>query len=281
MKSTGSITAIIVDDDEFCCFQLQDLIKKYALGIEIVAVCNSGADGLIKIRELSPDLVFLDVEMPGMNGFEMIRKLPAVNFEIIFTTSHEQYAIRAIRFSALDYLVKPLDSTALQDAISRMRDKMQEKLPAEEKKLELLGIPAEKKFNNLAVPTMEGLLFIGLQDIIRCESDDKYTKIFLADKKMILASRTQVIPHQPQPPQKIPARRRRPGYHGRWQHTGCFPPQKRRAYGISVAVLTLAITRGRRCALFAIAISAKAKLAPAHLAKDNALASNCDGEAVS
>jgi two-component system LytT family response regulator len=190
MKSTGSITAIIVDDDEFCCFQLQDLIKKYALGIEIVAVCNSGADGLIKIRELSPDLVFLDVEMPGMNGFEMIRKLPAVNFEIIFTTSHEQYAIRAIRFSALDYLVKPLDSTALQDAISRMRDKMQEKLPAEEKKLELLGIPAEKKFNNLAVPTMEGLLFIGIQDIIRCESDDKYTKIFLADKKMILASRT-------------------------------------------------------------------------------------------
>jgi len=71
-----------------------------------------------------------------------------------------------------------------------MRDKMQEKLPAEEKKLELLGIPAEKKFNNLAVPTMEGLLFIGIQDIIRCESDDKYTKIFLADKKMILASRT-------------------------------------------------------------------------------------------
>ncbi len=190
MKSPGNITAIIVDDDEFCCFQLQDLIKKYALGIEIVAVCNSGTDGLVKIRELSPDLVFLDVEMPGMNGFEMIRKLPAVNFEIIFTTSHEQYAIRAIRFSALDYLVKPLDPTALQDAISRMRDKMQEKLPAEEKKLELLGIPAEKKFNNLAVPTMEGLLFICIQDIIRCESDDKYTKIFLADKKMILASRT-------------------------------------------------------------------------------------------
>ena len=190
MGNTAPITAIIVDDDEFCCFQLQDLLSRYSLGVKIIGVCNSGADGLAKITALNPDLVFLDVEMPGMNGFEMIRKLPAVNFEIIFTTSHEQYAIRAIRFSALDYLVKPLDSTALQDAISRMRDKMQEKLPAEEKKLELLGIPAEKKFNNLAVPTMEGLLFIGLQDIIRCESDDKYTKIFLADKKMILASRT-------------------------------------------------------------------------------------------
>ena len=190
MKNTGSITAIIVDDDEFCCFQLQDLIKKYALGIEVVAVCSSGTEGLVKINELCPDLVFLDVEMPGMNGFEMIRKLPAVNFEIIFTTSHEQYAIRAIRFSALDYLVKPIDATALQDAISRMRDKMQEKQPNEQKPLELLGIPAEKKLNNLAVPTMEGLLFIGLQDIIRCESDDKYTKIFLADKKMVLASRT-------------------------------------------------------------------------------------------
>ena len=191
MKGTKRITAVIVDDDEFCCFQLQDLIKKYSLDIDVVAVCNSGAEGLVQIAEHRPDLVLLDVEMPGMNGFEMIRKLPAVNFEIIFTTSHEQYAIRAIRFSALDYLVKPIDATVLQDAISRLKDKIEHKLTSTEpKQLEILGIPAEKKFNNLAVPTMEGLLFIGLQDIVRCESEDKYTKIYMADKKMIMASRT-------------------------------------------------------------------------------------------
>ena len=190
MSKARLIRAVIVDDDEFCCFQLQDQITKYSLGIDVVGICNSGEEGLMKIKELNPELVFLDVEMPGMNGFEMIRKLPAVNFEIIFTTSHEHYAIRAIRFSALDYLTKPIDPNALQDAIGRLRDKKEQKQPEEPKQLEIIGIPAEKKFNNLAVPTMEGLLFIGLQDIIRCESDDKYTKIFLADKKMILASRT-------------------------------------------------------------------------------------------
>ena len=190
MGNTAPITAIIVDDDEFCCFQLQDLLSRYSLGVKIIGVCNSGADGLAKITALNPDLVFLDVEMPGMNGFEMIRKLPAVNFEIIFTTSHEQYAIRAIRFSALDYLVKPIDPNALQDAIGRMKDKLDDRQHNVPKQLEIIGIPAEKKLNNLAVPTMEGLLFIGIQDIIRCESDDKYSKIFLADKKMILASRT-------------------------------------------------------------------------------------------
>jgi len=190
MKDPALITAIIIDDDEFCSCQLQDLVGKYCRGIAVQAVCSSGAEGLVKIKELQPQLVFLDVEMPDMNGFEMIRKLPSVNFEIIFTTSFEHYAIRAIRFSALDYLVKPIDPTALQEAISRMKDKLAKHVPAEQKQLEIVGIPSEKKFNNLAVPTMEGLLFIGLQDIIRCESDDKYTKIFLSDKKMIMASRT-------------------------------------------------------------------------------------------
>ena len=185
-----AIKTIIIDDDEFCCFQLQDVNAKYKLGLEVAAVCHSGQEGLLAIAEHKPDLVLLDVEMPGMNGFEMIRKLPAVNFDIIFTTSYEHYAIRAIRFSALDYLVKPIDPNVLQDAISRLKDKITRKQNIEQKPLEIMGIPAEKKLNNLAIPTMEGLLFVGLQDIVRCESDDKYTKIFLADKKMILASRT-------------------------------------------------------------------------------------------
>jgi two-component system LytT family response regulator len=185
VNSTKLITAIIVDDDPFCCFQLQDIISKYSLGIEVKAICNSGEEGIAKIREVNPGLVFLDVEMPGMNGFEMLRKLPAINFEIVFTTAHQQYAIRAIRFSALDYLVKPIDATTLQETIDRLRDKKDG-----QKQLELVGLPTEIKLSNLAVPTMEGLLFIGLQDIVRCESDDKYTKIFLTDKKMVMASRT-------------------------------------------------------------------------------------------
>jgi len=189
VKSQKAVTAIIIDDDPFCSFQLQDMITKYCHEIDILAVCDNGIEGLAKIQALTPEVVFLDVEMPGMNGFEMLRNLHAINFEIIFTTLYPHYAIRAIRFSALDYLLKPIDGTALQEAVSRLTDKRQHatKLP---QPLQIVGYANEKKLNNLAVPTMEGLLFIGLQEIIYCESDDKYTKIFLSDKKMVLSSRT-------------------------------------------------------------------------------------------
>jgi len=188
-KQASKLNAVIVDDDPFCIFHLQDLISKCARDINIVASCENGEDGLAQISKYTPDLVFLDVEMPGMNGFEMLRKLPAKKFEIIFTTSHDHYAIRAIRFAALDYLMKPIDATSLQEAISRLKEK-RETSEISTSQLEIINHHKEKKLDNLAVPTMEGLLFIGLNDIIRCEAEDKYTKIFLADKKMILSSRT-------------------------------------------------------------------------------------------
>ncbi len=191
MEKQNPITAIIVDDDSFSCFQLKDLINRNSKEIEIVAICNDALLGLEKLKELKPDLVFLDVEMPGMNGFDLLKKLPVINFDIIFTTAHDHYAIRAIRFSALDYLVKPIDPTALQEALSRFTEKKRLNSPPAERPLEVVGHNNGKKiFDNLAVPTMEGLQFISLHDIIRCESEDKYTKIYLNDKKMIVASRT-------------------------------------------------------------------------------------------
>ena len=117
------MTAIIIDDDPFCSFQLEELIGIHARDIDIVAICQSAEEGLIKIHELGPELVFLDVEMPGMNGFEMIRQLPVINFETIFTTSHDHYAIKAIKINALDYLTKPVEATSLRDAMKRFNDK--------------------------------------------------------------------------------------------------------------------------------------------------------------
>ncbi len=190
MEKFSNITAVIVDDDEFCCFQLQDIISRKVHGIDILAVCTSAEEGIAKIQQLSPQLVFLDVEMPGMNGFEMLKKLPVINFEIIFTTAHDHYAIRAIRFSAIDYLLKPIDVTSLQEALDRVIEKKRHHNQVSQRQLEIVNHPSGKQLDNLAVPTMEGLLFIGLPDIICCESDDKYTTIFLADKKRIVASRT-------------------------------------------------------------------------------------------
>jgi two-component system LytT family response regulator len=188
MQKNDKITAIIIDDDEFCCYQLQELLGRNVKDVELLAVCNSGAEGLEQIRRYDPELVFLDVEMPGMDGFEMLRMLPATRFHVIFTSMHSHYAIRAIRFSAVDYLVKPVEAAALQEAVSRVKEKIN---TGQQQQMEVIAPPAEmKKTDTLAVPVMEGLLFISTDDIIRCESDDKYTKIFLADKKMIVASRT-------------------------------------------------------------------------------------------
>lgn len=184
------LKAVIIDDDEFSCFHLQDVIKHKVSNVEVIAVFNSAEDAIGKLLSLKPDVVFLDVEMPGgMSGFDMLKKLPAINFEIVFTTSHEHYAIRAIRFSAIDYLLKPVNVTDLQEAISRVYEKRSNNTDLSLWQMEVVT-QAKTKIENLAIPTMEGLLFIGLHDIIYCEGDDRYTKIYQLDNKMVMSSRT-------------------------------------------------------------------------------------------
>src|SRR6478735_20498 len=107
------IRAIIVDDEPYCCEALATLLDDIP-DIEMISVCHNAADALTAFKKYSPDLVFLDVEMPKMNGFEMLEQLSSVNFDIIFTTSYDQYALKAIRFRAIDYLLKPVDSEELQ-----------------------------------------------------------------------------------------------------------------------------------------------------------------------
>ncbi|HMH22291.1 MAG TPA: response regulator, partial [Puia sp.] len=97
------IKAIIVDDEPYCCEALATLLQRYCPEIRVIDTCNNGASALKAIHEDQPDLLFLDIEMPLMNGFELLEKLKEINFELIFTTSYDQYAIKAIRFSALDY----------------------------------------------------------------------------------------------------------------------------------------------------------------------------------
>jgi two-component system LytT family response regulator len=108
--------AIIIDDEPYSCESLVSLLERYCPEVKILDICYSGADALKAIEEQTPTLTFLDIEMPHMNGFEMLQKLPSINFSIIFTTSYDQYAIKAIRFSAFDYLLKPVDSDELQAA---------------------------------------------------------------------------------------------------------------------------------------------------------------------
>src|SRR4028119_618639 len=113
------IKAIIIDDEDHCRATLFMQLTRYCPEVSVVAECSSAAEGLKVIVEKSPDVVFLDVEMPHMNGFEMLQQLPAISFHIIFTTGYDAYAIKAIRFSALDYLLKPIEREELKRAVAK------------------------------------------------------------------------------------------------------------------------------------------------------------------
>src|SRR5688572_2236883 len=153
------LRAIIVDDEPYCCEALATLMED-STGVEIVAVCHSAANALVAIQKYSPDIVFLDVEMPKMNGFEMLEQLAAVNFEIIFTTSYDQYALKAIRFSAIDYLLKPVDSEELQQAIQKVVQRSQKPIAQQLEILMQKFHQPSTPINKIAMPTMEGLQMI-------------------------------------------------------------------------------------------------------------------------
>ena len=113
------ITATIVDDEPYSCESLATLLERYCPDVRVLDICYSASSALKSISQQKPRLLFLDIEMPHMNGFELLEKLPDLDFELIFTTSYDQYAIKAFRFSALDYLLKPIDRDDLRKAVQK------------------------------------------------------------------------------------------------------------------------------------------------------------------
>jgi two-component system, LytTR family, response regulator len=183
------IKAVIVDDEPYSCESLVTLLERYCPSVKVADICYSGEDALIAIKEQQPQIVFLDIEMPKMNGFEMLERLPEINFDIIFTTSYDQYAIKAIRFSALDYLLKPVDREELQKAIQKVAQRQHNPLPQQlEILLQKINKPAS--IQKIALPTMEGLQMVAVDSIISCTSDSNYTIFLLKHKQKIIVSRT-------------------------------------------------------------------------------------------
>ena len=183
------LKAIIVDDEPYCCESLATFLERFCPEVKISAICHSGQEALTVIQEIKPHLVFLDIEMPYMNGFELLEKLPAIDFELVFTTSYDQYAIKAFRFSALDYLLKPIDREELQKAVKKVLERRQSPLPQQ---LEILLQKINHTNNTIqriALPTMEGLQLVPVSSIISCESEGNYTIFLLKDKQKIVVSR--------------------------------------------------------------------------------------------
>ena len=185
------IKAIVVDDEPYACQALVTLLERHCPDISVEAVCHNGKQAITAVRDNAPQLVFLDIEMPHMNGFELLEALAPVRFHVVFTTSYDQYAIKAIRFSALDYLLKPIDPDDLVQSVARL----QQKISNEEtvRRIETLfqnlhgteGLPKK-----LSVPTPNGFLFVEVGDIVRCQSHINYTSIFLKDGRKLTVAKT-------------------------------------------------------------------------------------------
>ena len=182
------IRSIIIDDEEKAREGLRIILEKYCPDIEIVASCEKPEVGLKKIEELKPELVFLDVQMPRMSGFDLLDKIGEINFEVIFITSYDKYAIKAIKFSALDYLLKPIDIDDLVSAVERIKEK-QTKEAVNFKSLLSNMKNRSEKLTRLAIPTENEIVMQDLKDIIYCEADGSYSNIHLVNDKKITVSK--------------------------------------------------------------------------------------------
>lgn len=186
------IKAIIIDDELKSCTTLFNKLKTHCPDVEVMEICNSGEEGLRAIRELSPQLIFLDIEMPVMNGFAMLDRVEEKDFEVIFVTAYNEHAVRAIKCSALDYLVKPVDTDELRLALERFREKSTSFQMSESQYDILLhnfkSNQATK--HKIALPTLEGMVFSQLTDIIRLESDSNYTTFYFRSGDKQIVSKT-------------------------------------------------------------------------------------------
>jgi two-component system, LytTR family, response regulator len=182
--------AVIIDDEQDCCDVLETLLTRYCPEVKVIGICTSAAEGLTVLQANTVDLVFLDIQMPHMNGFELLEKLYPFSFSVIFTTSYDQYAIKAIRYSALDYLLKPVDKEELRAAVRKANGHL---TPLVAQQLEILAQrisrPAQP-INRIALPTMEGLHIIPADTIISCTSSSNYTILSLKEDRKLIVSRT-------------------------------------------------------------------------------------------
>lgn len=185
------IRAIIIEDESFCIETLKWELQQNCPEVELVASCQNGAEGLKAIAEFNPDLIFLDIEMPYMNAFEMLQQVSEINFDIIFTTAYDQFALNAIKFSALDYLLKPVSSQELRAAIDKLSVKSEPGISG--KRLQHLMeqlIANQHEIRKIALPTIDGLELIRLDQIVSVEADSNYSVFHLLSGNKLIISRT-------------------------------------------------------------------------------------------
>ncbi len=185
------IKAVVIDDEQNNIDNLTRLLLNYCPDVMVAAATINADEGKRIILEEKPDLIFLDIQMPEKNGFELLQSLPQHHFEIIFVTAFDKYGIQAVKFAAIDYLLKPIDIVELKDAAKRAIIKISQKKQnlQLENLLQLLQHHQQKEEHRIALTTIKETRFVKTQDIIRCESSNNYTTFFLHPFEKLLVSR--------------------------------------------------------------------------------------------
>lgn len=183
-------TIIILDDEVHCTKVLATLIKKLNSKYEILGIFNDPVIALDFIKDNSPDILFLDIEMPKLNGFQLLDRLLPINFDVIFTTAFDQYAIKAFQYSAINYLQKPISEKNIVKALSSWEHQREKTTSAQWELLRSSIQEPKKDQTRMALPTGVGYDIIEIKNIIRCKSDNNYTYFYFHDGSRILVSRT-------------------------------------------------------------------------------------------
>ena len=181
------LKTIIIDDEPDSVDLLELELAKSCPQVEVIATYNSSVKALKKIEALQPDLLFLDIEMPVINGFELLEKILHLNFSVIFITAYNQYALKAFRFNALDYLVKPIEASDLIEAVT----KAEKKIKPTSAQLSLVQRQLRGEIaTRIAIPGQNGISFIELNEIVFAEASNNYSKLILSDKRIFTVSKT-------------------------------------------------------------------------------------------
>ncbi len=182
------IHAIIIDDELESRNTIRNILNNFCDNVSVVAQAENVSEGVNIIETEKPDVVFLDIQMPDGTGFDLLEKTMDTDFQVVFITAHDQFALKAIKFSALDYILKPIDPQQLINAVNKI------KLPGTDintitHKIQTL-LRNKNGFERITLPTFEGFRFINIKDIIRCEADNNYTNFFLNSGEKILVTKT-------------------------------------------------------------------------------------------
>jgi two-component system, LytTR family, response regulator len=182
------LKVIIIDDEPDCVRLLELQLNRHCPNVTVIGSTSNSEDGLIMLLKTPPDLLYLDIEMPHLNGFDLLEKVGDLTFQVVFTTAYDRYAVRAFKFSALDYLLKPIDPVELKATVEKAALKVQ----VVQQQLDLLKqqLLSTRRSSKIALPQLNGFIIADIEQIIYCESDSNYTRFHMKNNEQYLICRS-------------------------------------------------------------------------------------------